>query len=95
MYAIFKSGGKQHRAIKGAVVRIEKVDFTPEKEIVFDGFSVSPSGVNKVKIHGEPMGIFAQDKVIIFKKTQRHTFKQKTGHRQKLLWVKIKDVVQA
>ena len=36
MFAVFQSGGKQHRVSEGDVVRLELLDGEPGSEIVFD-----------------------------------------------------------
>ena len=37
MFAVFESGGKQHRVVEGEVVRLERLDGAPGDTIVFDG----------------------------------------------------------
>ncbi len=76
-------------------MRVEKFDAAQGQTITWEGQAVSATGIQKVKIHAESLGVFKQPKVIIFKKTQRHTYKRKTGHRQQLVWAKITDVVNA
>jgi large subunit ribosomal protein L21 len=94
MYAVFETGGKQYRAVKGETVRIEMMEHDPDQPIRWNGICVSAEGVTHVVVHAQPMGIFKEDKVIIFKKKRRTNYRRKTGHRQKLLWAKITDVVQ-
>ncbi len=36
MFAVFASGGKQHRVTEGEVVRLELLDVEPGQEVVFD-----------------------------------------------------------
>ncbi len=36
MFAVFSSGGKQHRVAEGEVVRLERLDAEPGDEVVFD-----------------------------------------------------------
>jgi large subunit ribosomal protein L21 len=94
MYAVFQTGGKQYRAIKGNTVRVEKMEYAPDQTIQWKGIGVSAEGISQVVIHAEPLGVFKEDKIIIFKKKRRHNYRRKTGHRQQLLWAKITDVVQ-
>lgn len=95
MYAVFETGGKQYRAVKGQVVRIEMMEYESDQTIQLKGISVSAEeGVSQVVVHAQPVGIFKEDKVIIFKKKRRTNYRRKTGHRQKLLWVKIIDVTR-
>jgi len=94
MYAVFQTGGKQYRAVKGETVRIEMMDHQPDQPIQWKGIAVSSEGVSQVVVHAQPVGIFKEDKIIIFKKKRRTNYRRKTGHRQKLLWATITDVVQ-
>ena len=36
MYAVFQSGGKQHRVSEGQVIRLEKLEVETGSEVVFD-----------------------------------------------------------
>ena len=36
MFAVFKSGGKQHRVSEGEVVRLELIDAEPGASLTFD-----------------------------------------------------------
>lgn len=94
MYAVFETGGKQYRAEKGKIVRVEKMAYEEGKTIEWPGFCFSDSeGMSKVVIQAEPVGIFKEPKVIIFKKNRRHNYRRKKGHRQQLLWAKVKDII--
>ena len=95
MYAVFKTGGKQYRAVKGQTVRVEIMDCQPDQHIQWEGISVSSQGVTQVVVHAQAIGVFKEDKIIVFKKKRRHNYRRKNGHRQQLLWVKITDVVSA
>ena len=36
MFAVFQSGGKQHRVTEGDVVQLEKIQGEPGEEVVFE-----------------------------------------------------------
>ena len=36
MYAVFQSGGKQHRVAEGQTLRLEKIEVAPGESIEFD-----------------------------------------------------------
>lgn len=93
MYAVFESGGKQYRAEKGRIVRVEKFEYEEGRPIEWVGVYFSENGSHKVTIQAEPVGIFKEPKVIIFKKNRRHNYRRKTGHRQGLLWATVKDII--
>lgn len=92
MYATFETGGKQYRAVKGKVIHVEKVDYQEGKPLVWDGWTVEEKGVSYATITGDPLHVFKDKKVIIFKKNRRHNYRRKKGHRQQLLAVKITDI---
>jgi large subunit ribosomal protein L21 len=96
MYAVFETGGKQYRAVKGKIVRVEKMAYTEGEAIQWKGFAFSDGAsatLSAATITAEPVGVFKEPKVIIFKKNRRHNYRRKTGHRQQLLWAKITDIV--
>lgn len=93
MYAVFQTGGKQYRAVKGQTVRVEIMECQPDQLIQWNGISVSSEGVSQVVVHAQAIGVFKEDKIIVFKKKRRHNYRRKNGHRQQLLWAKIMDVV--
>src|SRR3990167_7218860 len=102
MFAIIKTGGKQYKVAVGDVVRIEKLDVQPGSTIELNHVILVNDGV---KDHiGEPIVAGAKveatvieqmrdRKVIVFKKTRRHNYRRKKGHRQHLTVVKITNVV--
>jgi large subunit ribosomal protein L21 len=94
MYAVFETGGKQYRAVKGKIVRVEKLPHEEGQLLQWAGIGFSEMGMKKVVVHGEALGVFKEPKVIIFKKKRRHNYRRKMGHRQQLLWAKITDVVE-
>ena len=101
MYAVIKTGGKQHKVIKGDVLSVEKLDGDKGTEVVFNevlmvaddsNVKVGKPFVEGAKVVGE---IIAQDKgpkIHVFKMTRRKGFKKKTGHRQALTSMKIKKI---
>ena len=101
MYAVIKTGGKQHKVIKGDVLSVEKLEGDKGTEVVFNevlmvaddsNVKVGKPFVEGAKVVGE---IIAQDKgpkIHVFKMTRRKGFKKKTGHRQELTSMKITKI---
>ena len=65
MFAVFQSGGKQHRVSEGDVVKVELVDGEPGAEVVFDRVLMVADGdnvnvgapyVNEGKVTAEVVG---------------------------------------
>lgn len=98
MYAVFQSGGKQHRVAEGQTVRLEKIEVAPGESIEFDNILMISNGED-VKI-GTPYvaggevtaeivthGRGEKIKVVKFRR-RKHSRKQ-MGHRQWFTEVKI------
>lgn len=102
MFAIIKTGGKQYKVAQGDVVRIEKLDVQPGSTIeltdvilVNDGKKdhVGTPLVAGAKVEATVMDQMRDRKVIVFKKTRRHNYRRKKGHRQHLTVVQITKIV--
>jgi len=102
MYAIFKSGGRQYKAEKGATIELDrqgpkegdKVEFT-EVVLFHDGDKprVGVPLVKGVKVVGEVVKNFKGDKVRVFKFRRREGYHRTRGHRSRLSLVKITDII--
>jgi large subunit ribosomal protein L21 len=101
MYAVIKTGGKQHRVSEGDVLKIETLDGQKGDTIVFeevllvskeDQTRVGTPVVEGAKVVGEIVNQGKGPKIIIFKKKRRKGFLKKTGHRQPLTEVRIKEI---
>ena len=90
MYAVIRSGGKQHRVEPGSAVRVEKLSGDVGDTIEFD--EVLMTGGDQTRI-GQPLvsgakvvgKITAQargPKITIFKLKRRKGYRRKQGHRQ-------------
>lgn len=101
MYAVIKSGGKQHRVVEGETLKLEKIEIATGDTVEFDQVLMLGEG-ESVKI-GEPLvegakvtaEVIAQGrhkKVKIMKfKRRKHHMKQ-AGHRQWYTEVKITGI---
>ena len=91
MYAVFKSGGKQHRVTEGQTLRLEKIDAETGSNIEFDEVLLVADGENvKVgeptvsgsKIKAEIISHGRADKIKIVKFRRRKHSRKQMGHRQ-------------
>jgi large subunit ribosomal protein L21 len=91
MYAVIRSGGKQHRVEPGQTVRIEKVVGDVGSRVELDNVLMVADG-DKVQV-GSPVidtakvqaTVLAQDrarKIIVFKKKRKKQYRRTRGHRQ-------------
>jgi large subunit ribosomal protein L21 len=101
MYAVIKTGGKQHRVSEGDVLKVVKLEGQKGDAVVFeevllvskeDQTSVGTPVVEGAKVVGEIVHQGKGPKIIIFKKKRRKGFLKKTGHRQPLTEVRIKEI---
>lgn len=101
MYAVIKTGGKQHRVSEGDVLKVEKLEGQKGDTVVFeevllvtkeDQTRVGTPVVAGAKVVGEIVHQGKGPKIIIFKKKRRKGFLKKTGHRQPLTEVRIKEI---
>lgn len=104
MFAVFQSGGKQHRVAEGDVVKVELVDGEPGAEVVFDRVLMVADGdnvnvgapyVNEGKVTAEVLRIDRAKKVRIIKFKRRKDYLKRQGHRQWFTEVKITGISAA
>jgi len=101
MYAVFQSGGKQHRVSEGQVVRLEKLELATGATVEFDSVLMVVNGedvkigapvVAGAKVVAEVVAQGRGDKVKIVKfRLRKHSRKQQ-GHRQWFTEVKITGI---
>jgi large subunit ribosomal protein L21 len=91
MFAVFKSGGKQHRVSEGEVVRLELIDAEPGASLEFDEVLLVAEGDNVTigapfvkggKVTGEVVAHDRHDKIRIIKFRRRKHYMRHAGHRQ-------------
>jgi large subunit ribosomal protein L21 len=101
MFAVFKSGGKQHKVAEGDLVKLEKLELEPGATVEFDevlmvangedvkvGSPVVPGGkvIAEVVAHGRAK------KIMIIKFRRRKHYRKQMGHRQWFTQVKITGI---
>jgi large subunit ribosomal protein L21 len=97
MFAVIKTGGKQYRVAKDDVIVVEKLDGEAGGKVTFSDVLMAGDG-SSVKL-GKDLSGFAVtgtlvetrrgEKVTVFKKRRRNTYRRKAGHRQAESVVKI------
>ena len=101
MFAVIKTGGKQYKVAKDDIIIVEKLDAETGKKVSFDDVlmcgtaadvTVGAPTVAGAKVSGEVIEQRKGDKVIVFKKKRRQTYRRKKGHRQNETVVKITDI---
>lgn len=101
MYAVFQSGGKQHRVTEGQTVRLEKLELEVGASVDFDNVLMIADGENinvgapyisGGKVTAEVVSQGRGDKVKIVKFKRRKHSRKQMGHRQWFTEVKITGI---
>lgn len=102
MYAVIKTGGKQYKVSEGDVLNFEKLEGDKGDTISFDevllvskdeDVKVGTPFVEGAKVICEIISQIRGPKIIVFKMKRRKGYSKKTGHRQDLTNLKIKEIV--
>ena len=100
-YAIFRSGGKQFRALPGATLRIPSLAAEAGSTVEFTDVLLGSDNGNVrlgvptlagAKVTGEIVKHGLGDKIVVFKFKRRKNYARKQGHRQGYTEVRIKDI---
>ncbi len=101
MFAVFQSGGKQHRVTEGDVVKLEKITAEPGEEVVFDqvlmvangdDISVGAPYLEGSQVKAEVLRTDRGKKIRIIKFKRRKGYMRRQGHRQWFTEVKITGI---
>ena len=98
MYAVFESGGKQHRVTEGEVVRLESLPGQVGDRVVFERVLLVADGAQLTvgkpvlvgsQVSGEVVAQGRGKKVNVIKFKRRKNYLRRKGHRQAYTDVKI------
>ena len=99
MYAVIKTGGKQHKVQAGDVIEVEKLvhegqilTFQPLLVVDDEGKTHVGAEAAKATVTAKPLGEKKGDKVKIFKYRPKSGYAKRGGHRQILTMLEIEDV---
>jgi len=104
MYAVFESGGKQHRVQPGDILRLEKLEGEVGTAVKFDRvlMTAKPGENSEItlgkpllsgaSVQGEIVGQGRGDKILIIKMKRRKQYRRTQGHRQFLTEVLVTSV---
>jgi large subunit ribosomal protein L21 len=103
MYAIIRSGGKQHKVSKGDVLKVEKLDKKVGEKVEFEevlmvggdtaGLKVGQPVVADAKVVATVVKEGKTKKILVFKKKRRKQYRRTQGHRQAYTAVKVEDII--
>lgn len=100
VYAIVRSGGRQHKVAVGDVVEIDKivakagevVKLTPLLLVDGDDVMTSTDKLTKVAVTAEVIGETKGPKIRIIKFKNKTGYKKRQGHRQRYTQVKVTGI---
>jgi large subunit ribosomal protein L21 len=102
MYAIVEFKGRQYKAEKGALIKVDKLDVEPGTTLDIDSVLLLSKGENDVMIGtpyvpGAKVSAVVENhtrgkKIIVFKYKPKKDYRRKTGHRQQYSIIKIEDI---
>ena len=102
MFAIIESGGKQYKAAKGDILKVEKLQGEAGATIELGnvlligddkaGVTLGNPVIEGASISAEVVAQERSKKVIIFKKKRRQNYRRKNGHRQSLTVLRVTEI---
>jgi large subunit ribosomal protein L21 len=103
MYAVVEVQGKQYRAEKGAVLRVDSMEGEAGKAMSLenvlmvsgDAVKVGAPYVKGVAVKAVIQDQVKGDKIIVFKYKSKKDYRRKQGHRQRYTLLKVEDIVGA
>jgi large subunit ribosomal protein L21 len=100
VYAIVRSGGRQHKVAVGDVLEVDKIQAKPGDTVelstllVVDGDSVTsdPWVLAGVKVHAEVVDQTKGPKIDILKYKNKTGYRKRLGHRQQYTAIKVTGI---
>ncbi|MDR2482344.1 MAG: 50S ribosomal protein L21 [Treponema sp.] len=103
MYALIEFKGKQYKAEKGAVLKVDRIDAEPGAALDIDSVlllsgdtvTVGSPYVEGVRVSATVESHIKDKKIIVFKYKPKKDYRRKQGHRQPYSLIKIVDIAGA
>ena len=99
MYAVIKTGGKQHKVKPGDIIEVEHlqadgetVTFQPVLVVEDDGTTHFGKEAQRATVTAKLVGEQKGDKVQVFKYKNKSGYARRQGHRQLMTLLEISDV---
>ena len=102
MYAIIKTGGHQYRVAPGDTLEVEKLDAEPGTNVELgevllvgggdNGITIGTPFIDGAKVLARVVSQGKGQKLIIFKYKPKKRYRRKTGHRQGVTRLSIKEI---
>lgn len=103
MYAVFESGGKQHRVEPGETLTLERLDVPIGSDVSFDSVlmvkdqekdkvSVGTPYLANCKVNARVVSHGRQPKITVVKFKRRKNYLRRKGHKQQTTLVEITSI---
>jgi large subunit ribosomal protein L21 len=102
MFAVIRTGGKQYRVAPNDIIEVEKIagqpgDIVELAEVLLLGGDRGPQTgsptISGALVAAEVLEQKRGDKIVVFKKKRRSTYRRKKGHRQDLTALRITEIL--
>ncbi len=104
MYAVVDIAGQQFKVEENTKIYVPKLSTEVNKAVTFDNVllfsdgkstSIGTPSVKGVKVKAKVLEHLKDDKVIVFKKKRRKSYRVKNGHRQQLSRIEITKITKS
>ena len=102
MFAVIRTGGKQYRVAPNDIIEVEKIagqpgDIIELAEVLLLGGDGGPKTgsptISGALVAAELIEQKRGEKIVVFKKKRRSTYRRKNGHRQELTALRITEIL--
>ncbi len=102
MYAVIRTGGKQYKVAKDQIVIVEKLSGETGDSVAFEQIlmvgdeaasTVGTPYVIGASVTAEVLGQDRDEKIVVFKKKRRKTYRRRKGHRQDQTILRITEIL--
>jgi large subunit ribosomal protein L21 len=102
MFAVIRTGGKQYRVAPNDIIEVEKIagqpgDIIELAEVLLLGGDGGPKTgsptISGALVAAEVIEQKRGEKIVVFKKKRRSTYRRKNGHRQELTALRITEIL--
>ncbi len=104
MYALVEIKGKQYRAEKGSLLKVDRFDSEAGKELEFESVLLvsddKKTRVGQPFVKGAKVKAVVEEhgrdkKILVFKYKKRKNYRRTRGHRQHFTMLRVKDITGA
>lgn len=101
MYAIIRTGGHQYRVAPGDTIEVERLEGEPGSQVELgdvlmvsndEGVQVGTPRLEGAKVVATVLRQGKGPKLVVFKYKPKKRYRRKTGHRQNLTMLSIKEI---